>query len=135
MGIVIVKFRTRYQFILRGSGLGKLKKELTENGYAEDGLVAWGNASSGFLFGGIGGALGGMHVISKKGDAIYVIPFGKEILYNQALVFEKQNIASATVKGLLGKKLVVKTKGGKEFKYAITQGAGDVKTILEKLGF
>ena len=44
MGIVIVKFRTRYQFILRGSGLGKLKKELTENGYAEDGLVVWGNA-------------------------------------------------------------------------------------------
>ena len=118
-----------------GYSLNKLKQELTAKDYADEGLVAWGNSASGGLFGGAGAAFGGMHVISKKGDSILVIPFtNKEILYDKSCAFEKANISSASVKGLLSKSLIIKTTDNKEFKYAITQGAGDVKTILQKLG-
>lgn len=114
----------------------KLRNELTEKGYADEGLVAWGSSASGALFGGIGGAFGGMHVICKRGNVILVIPFGnKEIYYSKAQLFEKQSIASAKVKGLfLSKSLVIKTTDGKSYKFGITQGAGKVKTILQKMG-
>ena len=148
MGTIIVKFITRCQFVCEGvvrgfirrnkSGMGynitKLRNELTEKGYADDGLVAWGNAGSGALFGAVGAALASMHVISKKGNAILVIPFSnKEIFYSKGLKFEKQKISSVSFKGLLTKKLTIKTIDGQVFKYSITQGAGAVKTILNSL--
>ena len=124
--------------------LNKLRDELTKKGLADDGLVAWGNSSSGLaggvLFGAVGGAvaesLGKMHVICKKGEALLVIPFtNKEILYSKGFAIQKQNIESVALKGLLSKKLVIKTKAGKKLKYPITQGVSDLKTILQKLEF
>ncbi len=114
-----------------GYSLNKLKEELTVKGLADDGLVAWGNSGSGVL----GGAFGGMQVIYKKGTTIFVTPFNnKEIVFSETTTIDKQSIVSAAVKGLLGKKLVIKMNDGKTLKFAITQGAGNVKAILQNLG-
>lgn len=121
-----------------GYSLNKLKQELVTKGYADEGLVAWGSsaASWGWLFGAIGAAFDSKHVVCKKGEALLVIPFtNKEILYSKGFAIQKQNIASAELKGLLSKKLVVKTKAGKKLEYPITQGVSDLKTILQELGF
>jgi len=119
-----------------GYSLNKLKQELVTKGYADEGLVAWGNSAAGGLFGAIGAAFGPMHVVCKKGEALLVIPFtNKEILYSKGFAIQKQNIASAELKGLLSKKLVVKTKAGKKLEYPIMQGVSDLKTILQELGF
>ena len=116
--------------------LNKLRDELTKKGLADDGLVAWGNSGSGALFGAVGSAFGSMHVICKKGESLLVIPFtNKEILYSKGFAIQKQNIESVALKGLLSKKLVIKTKAGKKLKYPITQGVSDLKTILQKLEF
>lgn len=127
-----------------GYSIKSLKQELVAKGYSDDGLVGWGNnasATSGAIFGAVGGALAGafskMHVVCKRGDDILIIPFtNKEILYSNGIVFNKQIIEKAQVKGLfLSKKLVIVTKNGKKSNFPILQGVGDVKAILQKLGF
>lgn len=116
--------------------LNKLRDELTKKGLADDGLVAWGNSGSGALFGAVGSAFGPMHVVCKKGESLLVIPFtNKEILYTKGFAIQKQNIASAQLKGLFGKKLIINTNAGKKLAYPIMQGVSDLKTILQKLEF
>jgi len=119
-----------------GYSLKSLKEELVSKNMANDGLVGWGQKSS--LVGGVVGALvNPMHVISMiENSKILVIPFNnKEIKYNECIFFDKTQLTNAKVSGILGKKLVLKTQDGKKVTLPITQGAGDVKKIISRLGF
>jgi len=118
-----------------GYSLNSLKKELSEKGYADDGLVGWGQNN------GFGGALlaagTNMHVVSKMGDKIVIFPFtNKAILYDKGVAFDKQNVVSAKVGGFwIFSKLVVKTVDGNKHSFAIAQGKNAVKEIVKLLGF
>jgi len=121
-----------------GYNLNKLRDELMAKNFADEGLVAWGQGSAGgILFGAVGGAMSGMYVISMiKGSKIAIIPFSnKEIKYSEGKAFDKSKIKEAKVSGFLGSTLKFTTVDGKTHSYKITQGASDVKEILEKLGF
>ncbi len=119
-----------------GYNLKKLTEELKVKELADDGLVAWGQNSSGAMFGAVGAALAGMHTISCKGDKIVIIPFSnKEIRFDDGLMIDKKEIRRAKVSGLLTAKLKIETVDGKSNSYSITQGKTAVKQILAKLGF
>jgi len=125
-----------------GYNLNKLKNELASRNLADYGLVAWGQKSIGgwALFGAIGGAIGGattpkFAISMVENSKIAVFPFNnKEIKYNEAKAFDKSKIKSATISGLMSKKLTIKTVDGQTFAYPIMQGASDVKEILSRLG-
>ena len=119
-----------------GYNLKNLTEELKAKGFADDGVVAWGQNSSGALFWAIGAGLSGMHTISRKGDKIVIIPFSnKEIKYSEGIMIDKSKIKSAKVSGLMTGKLKLETADGKKREYSITQGKDAVKEILSKLGF
>ena len=119
-----------------GYNLKKLTEELKIKGFADDGLVAWGQNSGGGLFGAVGAALAGMYTISCKGDKIVFIPFSnKEIKYNEGFMFDRSQIRKAKVSsGIWTSKLSLETVDGKTWTYPITQGKDAVKQILSKLG-
>ena len=122
-----------------GYSLNKLKRELTEKNVADEGLVSWGQVSSPIsMMGAIGGALSAtakMVVVCKKDNNIVVIPFtNKEILYKEHVAYNKQSIASISLKGLLTKKLIITTQNGDKHKYTMYQGVSDLKTIISRLG-
>ena len=125
-----------------GYSLKSLKEELVSKNLADYGLVGWGQSIGAWaMFGAIGGAIGGAtsskFVISMvENSKIAVFPFtNKEIKYNEAKAFDKTQIASVKISGLLSKTLKLSTTSGKQFKFPITQGVGDVKEILSRLGF
>ena len=118
-----------------GYNLKSLTTDLQAKNMADEGLVAWGQAGSGSLFGAVGGAFAPMHAISKQGNKILITPFSnKQIKFNECVAINKDNIASAKVSGLFGAKLVITVKNGETRKYSITQGKDAVKKILSLLG-
>ncbi len=125
-----------------GYNLKKLTEELKGKGLADDGLVAWGQNTSGmggFLGGIVGAAIEAgvskMHTISCKGDKIVIIPFSNsEIKYSEGIMIDKSKIKSAKISGLMTAKLKLETTDGKSRAYSITQGKDAVKQILAKLG-
>lgn len=119
-----------------GYNLKSLTNELVSKNLADDGLVAWGQSSRGQLFGAIGSAVASMHVISKRGNQIVIIPFSsKEIKYKEGVVINREKIESAKLSGgLFNAKLIINTKSGKQYKYTVTQGKDAVKKILAQLG-
>ena len=128
-----------------GYSLKSLKLELEAKNLADYGLIAWGQSTSavaaGALFGAIGGAIASATsrkyaITMIRGSQIAVFPFtSKEIKYNEAIAFDKSQLAKAKISGLIGKKLVLETYDGKKHSYSIMQGAKDLKTILSNLGF
>lgn len=125
-----------------GYNLKKLRNELTEKGFCDEGLIGWGQnvgAAYGILGGAVGGAIGAaktkMHAITKMGNAIAVFPFtNNEILYNDAIKIDASGIKKAKVSGLLTGKLVIRLNDNKKVTYSIMQGKSDVKKILKSLG-
>jgi hypothetical protein len=126
-----------------GYSLKSLKEELISKNLADYGLVAWGQnvGTAGLLFGAIGAGIASATakkvVISMvENSKIAIFPFtNKEIKYNEGLAFDKTQIESAKLSGLISKTLKIKTTSGKKFTYPVTQGAKDVKEILTRLGF
>lgn len=117
-----------------GYSLKSLTAELVNKNMANDGLVAFGQNTSGL--GGILESLGRpMHAISMVGEQIVITPFtNKEIIFNKAIAFPRKNIQKAKVSGLLTGQLTIVMNGGSEYKYNITQGKPAVKQILSRLG-
>ena len=118
-----------------------LAQELASKNMADGGLVAWGqNTGAGSLFGALGGAVSAlskpMHVISKVGSQLVVTPFtSKEILFNNAVAFNRANMNDAKLKGgLFGATLVITMQSGKTYKFSIMQGKSELKQILKELG-
>ena len=125
-----------------GYSMNSLRKELSAKQLCDEGLIAWGQNTSGtWALGGIiGGAIGAsstkMHVITMVGDSLIVCPFTNKNLYlNEGLKINKALISSAKVTGLLTGKLTVKLTDGRIVKYQIMQGKSDLKKMLNKLGF
>lgn len=119
-----------------GYNLKSLTSELQAKNMADDGLVAWGQNSSGALFGAVGALLSSMHTISMHNDQILIIPFtSKQIKYDECQAINKSDIVAAKVSGLLGAKLVLELKNGKKVKCNISQGKDAVKEILKRFGF
>lgn len=126
-----------------GFSLKSLKDELVSKNLADYGLVAWGQniGTAGFLFGAIGAVIAGSttpkHTISiVESSKIAIFPFtNKGIKFDEGKAFDKSEISSAKVSGLLSKTLKIKTTSGKTFSYSISQGADSVKEMLTKLGF
>ena len=117
-----------------GYSLNKLKKELVEKHYSENGLVAWGQNNS---FGAIGALASKMFTISQVGEKIVITPFtNNQILFEGALAFDKSSIKSAKVGGFLiySAHLKITTHDGQTYKYSIIQGKGAVKQIVKNLG-
>ena len=121
-----------------GYSLKSLTVELVNKNMANDGLVAFGQNTSG-----LGGMIGGMleslgrpmHAISMAGEQIIITPFtNKEILFSKAIAFPRKNIQKAKVSGLLTGQLTIVMNNGSKYKYNITQGKSAVKQILERLG-
>ena len=117
-----------------GYSLKSLTVELVNKNMADDGLVAFGQNTTG-----LGGALESlarpMHTISLVGDKIVITPFtNKEIHFDKAFAFSRNNIASAKVSGLLTGTLKIVMSSGKKYSYNIMQGKSQVKQILNKLG-
>lgn len=114
-----------------GYNLKKLTKELQEKGLSDDGLVAYGQRSSGALT----SLLLPMYAISKVGNNILIIPFtNKRIEDENKKEINSSDIVEAKVSGLLIGKLKIKTTKGNVV-FPILQGKGSVKQILLKLGF
>ncbi|MBO5884677.1 MAG: hypothetical protein J6Q51_02670 [Clostridia bacterium] len=114
----------------------KLAQELVEKGMADNGLIAWGQNSSGLL-GAVGAIIAPMHVISKVGNLIVVTPFSnKQIFFEKAIAYKKENMINAKLKGgLFGASLKLEMKSGKTYKYSIIQGKAELKQMLKELGF
>lgn len=117
-----------------GYNLKKLKNELVEKKYSDNGLVAWGqNNNSGAL-----GALASrMLTISQVGEKIVITPFtNNQILFEGAIAFDKSAIKKAKVGGFLvySSHLKITTTDGQTYKYSIIQGKGAVKQIVKNLG-
>lgn len=117
-----------------GYSLTKLKKELQEKHYSDNGLVAWGQNNN---FGAIGALASSMYTISQVGQKIVITPFtNKQILFENAIAFDKSIIKKAKTGGfwIYSSFLKIETNDGRVFKYSITQGKGSVKQILNNIG-
>lgn len=117
-----------------GYSLKKLKTELLERKYSDNGLVAWGQNNNN---GAVGALSARMFTISQVGQKIVVTPFtNNEILFEGALAFDKSIIKKAKVGGFLiySSYLKITTTDGQTYKYSILQGKGAVKQIVKNLG-
>ena len=123
--------------------LNKLKEELVSKNLADDGLVAWGQATSNMLS--LGGAVGGLlagitgqkFAISMiENSKIAIFPFtNKEINYNDARAFGRDKLEKVKLSGLFTKTLKLYTVDGNCIKLPLLQGASSVKEIISRLGF
>ena len=114
--------------------LSKLKAELLEKRYSENGLVAWGQNNN---FGAVGALASRMFTISQVGEKIVITPFtNKQILFENALAFDKSIIKTAKVGGfwIYSSYLKITTNDGQIYKYSIMQGKNAAKQIIKNLG-
>ena len=117
-----------------GYNLKKLKNELVEKKYSDNGLVAWGQNNN---FGALGALASRMLTISQVGEKIVITPFtNNQILFEGAIAFDKSSIKKAKVGGFLfySSHLKITTTDGQTYKYSIIQGKGAVKQIVKNLG-
>lgn len=117
-----------------GYNLNKLKAELLEKRYSENGLVAWGQNNS---FGAVGALVSRMFTISQVGEKIVITPFtNNQILFENALAFDKSIIKTAKVGGfwIYSSYLKIVTNDNQVYKYSIIQGKSAAKQIVKNLG-
>ena len=126
-----------------GYSYKSIKSELTEKNYANEGLVAIGqrHSSAGLWFGAIGAAINSASsnkyaFILVEGSKLAIIPFtNKEIKYAEAKAFDKSKFEILKVSGWIGKQLTIKLVGGQKVVYDIMGGPGDIKEIVNRMGF
>jgi len=119
-----------------------VKEELENMGFVKNGLIGFGqtamNYGGGLIGSIIANAVANKFAIVQLNDKIMVIPFeDTKINYEKAQSFEKEDLKKAKVCGGIFsyRRLKIVKKNGASYKFYITSGKNEVKTMLNNLGF